>query len=214
MRLYVIEGLGGAGNSIDLFYRANERQTPNSQKFKMLYNPQIRFKNRAYIDFNCSLKLIKLRTSLSQTVQAPDIYLRSKVPEDMYDTIVKFAEMRKLDRANLVANFDLFPSYENLVTFERKYGDSITYQDQFGVQKRKKKKRAPKEGQSIGDDTMTGSLKEGSIGQSQSAGDDDMDRESSLKKSTGMDGESKMDDTASRKKDESPTAAAPKADDH
>jgi hypothetical protein len=54
---------------------------------------------------------------------APDIYLRTRVSEDMYDTLVKFAEMRKLDRANLVRNFDLFPSYQNLVTFERKYGD-------------------------------------------------------------------------------------------
>lgn len=127
MRLFVIEGLGGPNNSIDQFYRANERQAPNSKNFKMLYNPNIKYKNRAYINFNVALKLIKLRTSLTQTVGAPEIYLRSKVPEDMYDTIVKFAEMRKLDRANLVANFDLFPSYENLVTFERKYGDSITY---------------------------------------------------------------------------------------
>jgi hypothetical protein len=40
----------------------------------------------------------------------PDIYLRAKVPEDMYDTLQKFAEMRKLDRINLVRDFNLFPS--------------------------------------------------------------------------------------------------------
>ena len=164
MRLFVIEGLGGPNNSIDQFYRANERQEPNSKNFKMLYNPKIKFKNRAYINFNVALKLIKLRTSLTQTVGAPEIYLRSKVPEDMYDTIVKFAEMRKLDRANLVANFDLFPSYDNLVTFERKYGDSITYQDQHGVQKKKKKKRARKGAVGTTDDGITGSLRDGSIG--------------------------------------------------
>lgn len=49
MRLYVIEGLGGKGNSMDLFYHANERQRPNDVKFKMLYNPDIKYKNRAYI---------------------------------------------------------------------------------------------------------------------------------------------------------------------
>lgn len=53
----------------------------------MLYNPQIRYKARKYMDFNCAIKLIKLRASLSYTMGAPDIYLREKVPEDMYDTL-------------------------------------------------------------------------------------------------------------------------------
>ena len=29
----------------------------------------------------------------------------------MYEILVKFAEIRKLDRANLVMNFNLFPDY-------------------------------------------------------------------------------------------------------
>jgi hypothetical protein len=62
----------------------------------------------------------------------PDIYLRSKVPEDMYDTLQKFAEMRKLDRANLVRDFNLFPITQNLLTLERKYGDSLNYEDLNG----------------------------------------------------------------------------------
>lgn len=81
------------------------------------------------MNFNCALKLIKLRTPLTQSIGAPDIYLRDKVPEDMYETLVKFAEMRKLGRANLVSNFNLFPEYETLVVFERKYGDGINYYD-------------------------------------------------------------------------------------
>ena len=114
---------------MERFYKINERERPNDKRFKMLYNPEIRYKNRAYMDLNCSMKLIKLRTSLTKIMMAPDIYLRSKVPEDMYDTLVKFAEMRKLDRVNLVCNFDLFPNYTNLMVFERKYGDSINYYD-------------------------------------------------------------------------------------
>jgi hypothetical protein len=47
----------------------------------------------------------------------------------MYETLVKFAEMRKLGRASLVSNFNLFPEYETLVVFERKYGDGINYYD-------------------------------------------------------------------------------------
>ena len=108
MRMYVIEGLGGAGRSMNQFYLANERQRPNDKKFKMLYNPDVRFKNRLYMDFQCAIKKIKLRDPLTKTMSEPDIYLRSKVPEDMYDTLQKFAEMRKLDRANLVRDFNLF----------------------------------------------------------------------------------------------------------
>ena len=93
---------------------------------------------------NCAMKLIKLRTNLSQIMMASDIYLRAKVPEDMYDTLVKFAEMRKLDRANLITNFDLYPEYSTLMVFERKYGDSISYYDQHGFNKRKKRRRAVK----------------------------------------------------------------------
>lgn len=61
----------------------------------------------------------------------------------MYATILKFAEMRKLDRASLVRDFDLFPEIDKLKVFERKYGDAITYEDINGM--RKKKKRARKE---------------------------------------------------------------------
>lgn len=87
MRLLLIEGIGGENNSIDKFYKANERERPNDKKLKMIYNPDIKFKNRLYQDFNCAIKRIKLRDSLTSTINAPDIYLRSKVPEDIYDTL-------------------------------------------------------------------------------------------------------------------------------
>lgn len=87
MRLYVFEGLGGVGKAMNRFYLANERQHTNDKRFKMLYNPDIRFKNRIYMDFNCAIKKIKLRDSLSDTIAVSDIYLRSKVPEDMYYTL-------------------------------------------------------------------------------------------------------------------------------
>ena len=108
----------------------------------MLYNPTIRYKQRLYQDFNVAIKKIKLRDSLSAIMSAPDIYLRSKVPEEMYDTLQKFAEIRKLDRANLVRDFNLFPTVTNLLTLERKYGDSLLFEDLNGF--KQKKKRKPK----------------------------------------------------------------------
>lgn len=53
----------------------------------MLYNPDVRFKNRLYLDFNVMIKKIKLRDTITKIMSSPDVYLRSKVPEDIYDTL-------------------------------------------------------------------------------------------------------------------------------
>ena len=50
----------------------------------------------------------------------------------MYDTLSKFAEIRKLDRQSLVRDFNLYPSADNIFTLERKYGDSLTLFDLNG----------------------------------------------------------------------------------
>ena len=131
-RMFIVEGVGGKGRAMNQFYKALERTRPNDKKFKMLYDPGVRFKNRQYMDFNCSIKKIRLRDPLTKIMGAPDVYLRSKVPEDMYDTLQKFAEIRKLDRASLVRDFNLYPITQNLLTLERKYGDSLNHEDLYG----------------------------------------------------------------------------------
>lgn len=140
MRCYIFEGLGGLGNCMDEFYKENERESPNNKKFKMLYNPDIKFKDRIYQDFNCAIKKIKLRDTVTSIIGEPDIYLRAKVPENMYETLQKFAEIRKLDRISFVRDFNLFPSSENLLILERKYGDSLSYFDLNGVKQKKKRR--------------------------------------------------------------------------
>ena len=132
-RMFVIEGIGGEGNGMDLFYKGNERERPNDKKFKMLYNPLIRFKERMYLDFNCALKKIKLRNTLSSIIGNPDVYMRHKVDEDMFEILTKLAELRNLERIQLVRDFNLFPGTDKLVTLERKYGDSLNHEDLMGV---------------------------------------------------------------------------------
>jgi hypothetical protein len=75
-------------------------------------------------------------------MSSPDVYLRSKVPEDMYDTLQKFAEIRKLDRMSLVRDFNLFPCTQNLLTLERKYGDSLNFEDLNGFKQKKRRRHA------------------------------------------------------------------------
>jgi len=86
-RMYILEGLGGEGRGIHQFYLDNMRERPNDRKYTLLYNPDVRFKNRMYLDFNVAIKKIKLREALTKIMGAPDVYLRSKVPEDMFDIL-------------------------------------------------------------------------------------------------------------------------------
>jgi len=78
-RMYIIEGLGGKNHAMQAFYQVNERARPNDKRFKMLYNPTVRFKNRFYMDFNVTIKHIRLRDPLTKLMKSADIYLRSKV---------------------------------------------------------------------------------------------------------------------------------------
>jgi len=112
----------------------------------MLYNPEVRFKNRVYLDFNVAIKKIRLRDTLTKIMGSPDVYLRSKVPEDMYDTLQKFAEIRKLDRAALIRDFNLYPETDNLLTLERKYGDSLGHEDLYGFKQRRKRRMISQDG--------------------------------------------------------------------
>lgn len=63
-RMYILEGLGGEGRGMHEFYNDNLRDRPNDRKYTLLYNPDIRFKNRIYLDFNATIKKIKLREPL------------------------------------------------------------------------------------------------------------------------------------------------------
>lgn len=92
------------------------------------------------MEFGVSLKRIRMRDPLSKIMQKSDIYLRSKVTEDIYDTMQKFAEIRRLNRASLVRDFNLFPCLDNLLIFERKYGDALSYEDIHGYKLPKKRR--------------------------------------------------------------------------
>ena len=140
-RILVIEGLGGKGHGVHRWYQENFRKVENTRRCKLLYNPDIRFKHRLYLDFNVTIKKIKLRSTLTEIMSSPDIFLRSKTPQEIYDTLQKMGEMRKFDRLKYLRDYDLFPTSERLLSLERKYGDSLSYIDIHGVAEITKKQR-------------------------------------------------------------------------
>ena len=86
---------------------------------------------------------------------APDVYLRSKVPQDMFHILQQFAEIRKLTRLSLIRDFNLFPDTEKLLTLERKYGDSLNFEDLNGYPGKPKKKKHVDDGSTVVSVTAT-----------------------------------------------------------
>jgi len=77
----VFEGLGNG--AMKLLMDVIPRDTPNTDTLKILKNHEVRFKERIYTDFNVEIKRIRLRENLSKLLINPDLYIRTKVPENI-----------------------------------------------------------------------------------------------------------------------------------
>jgi hypothetical protein len=76
----------------------------NRETIKILKNKDIKFKERIYTDFNVEIKRvllnqiflkIRLRENLSKLLMNPDLYIRTKVPENIEDTLIKVSNILK-----------------------------------------------------------------------------------------------------------------------
>lgn len=92
-RIIILEGL--AGGSMDELAKKIPKANANTEMFKIQRNPKQTFSQRIYLDFNVDMKKIKLRKSINNLTYNPDIYLREKVPADIYDTIIKLRKIRE-----------------------------------------------------------------------------------------------------------------------
>ena len=83
----------------------------------------------------------------------PDIYLRERVPEEIYSTIIKIRKIREKWTIKDIITSDLWPEQLELVTFERNYGDALNDFDLFGIECKKKiKKKRIKQYKTVGED--------------------------------------------------------------
>ena len=85
-RMYVFEGL--SKGSMAKIEKLVPLSAPNSEKCTILKNKSVLFQERIYMDFNIGIKKFKLRDLLNETLLDPNIYLRKKLPENLYKTII------------------------------------------------------------------------------------------------------------------------------
>ena len=107
---------------------------PNTKNFKILKNTNLTFLKRLYADFNIEMKKLRFRPSLSQLLLEPIIYIKSKVPEEISQNLNKISEVKKIcDDLKAVDSMNLWPDSNVLIQIERKFSDSLTYEDIHGV---------------------------------------------------------------------------------
>ncbi|KRX01048.1 hypothetical protein PPERSA_00796 [Pseudocohnilembus persalinus] len=147
-RLFLLEGRGdGVMQKLEQMVQRDE---PNTDIKKILKNPKVLFEDRLYTEFNMEIKRIRLRENLSNIIQKPSIYLRTKVPEHIYNVLIKIHEIRKCQNIRQVDQFNLFPDAKDLISMERKYSDALSPEDIFGYEiEVKKGKKTDRKNQSI-----------------------------------------------------------------
>lgn len=138
-RIFILEGM--AGRSMEELSKRIRKLNENTQQFKILRNSKQTYNERLYTDFDVDVKKIKLRKSVNSLTNDPDIYLRARVPEDMYNTIIKIRKIREKFEIKEVSSSDLWLSEKEIVTFERNYGDALTDFDLYGIRNKKRVKK-------------------------------------------------------------------------
>lgn len=131
-RIYILEGL--REGSMKKLHEFMVKTSPNTKSFKILKNSNLTFLKRLYADFNIEIKRMRFRPSLTQLLLDPIIYIKSKVPEDISQNLNKISEVKKIcDDLKAVDSMNLWPDSNILIQIERKFSDSLSYEDIHGV---------------------------------------------------------------------------------
>ena len=134
-RMIFIEGTVAGINQV---MEEVPRSQANDWSFRVLSNPEIRFKERLYTGFNVDLKKVRLREPLPMLTSMPSIYNRAKVSEECFESLQRLGEIRHSNRMSEANMLQMFPSAAMVTSIESKYGESISMEDILGVKPKKK----------------------------------------------------------------------------
>ncbi|KRW99341.1 hypothetical protein PPERSA_02453 [Pseudocohnilembus persalinus] len=119
-RLYILEGLGD--KAVQQLYDKIVPKLPNSQKYSVFRNKDIRFQTRIYArEFNIEIKRFKFINNLSEIILQPQLYVREGLPESIRTTLRQIQEIRKAKNIHSIQEFSLFPQVQGLIQIERRF---------------------------------------------------------------------------------------------
>eukprot|EP00929_Paragymnodinium_shiwhaense_P000630 TRINITY_DN100879_c0_g1_i1.p1 TRINITY_DN100879_c0_g1~~TRINITY_DN100879_c0_g1_i1.p1 ORF type:complete len:1263 (-),score=318.34 TRINITY_DN100879_c0_g1_i1:269-4057(-) len=139
-RFVIIEGLrdGGLRDIIDQAVPRNERR--NGDGFKLLFNPEIGYKERLYMGFKTPLlKTVKLRDRLSPIdtlASKADLYAYNGKPSPRTSAGMQaptlLMELKRIKWASELRDGHQFPSVENIMNLENLYGGTLSAEEIAG----------------------------------------------------------------------------------
>ena len=109
-RVFILEGVSHLG--MKKLEERIKKTDANSAKFKIMKDPNIVFDHRLYSDFDVDIKKVKLREPLKTLVNQPQLYLREKVPIEIYNTIISLVKLKEKNTIFEVVSSDLWLSAE------------------------------------------------------------------------------------------------------
>lgn len=104
----------------------------NTNKLKVLFNPELGFSKRLYADFNLVLKQVKLRQSLDALTQRPDLCLPSKCDVAVSHGLNQLMDMKRAERIHVLKLMNSFPSAVCIEDIETQYGDFVNERELHG----------------------------------------------------------------------------------
>lgn len=123
----------------------------NISSHRFIFNNDVGYGERLYLDFNLSPKHIKIRQNL-ETLSGtkPELYDVTRVSPEIFEIIAQLRETKRAIRIEHCKKYlDCFPTSKTLTALEILYGDYISDQELEGkippVEK-KKEKGAPAAG--------------------------------------------------------------------
>eukprot|EP00928_Gymnodinium_smaydae_P098740 TRINITY_DN9246_c1_g2_i3.p1 TRINITY_DN9246_c1_g2~~TRINITY_DN9246_c1_g2_i3.p1 ORF type:complete len:1032 (+),score=199.60 TRINITY_DN9246_c1_g2_i3:222-3098(+) len=131
-RITVVEGLreGAMTRVTALLEAGSQRQT---DKFKLLFHPDVGFSDRLYLDFNLSIKQIKLRQSrLESLLQRPALYDREREDKEVPAALIALMDMKRVPRLHMLKGAGSFPPARAVAAIETQYGDFVADEEMEG----------------------------------------------------------------------------------
>ena len=104
----------------------------NTSRLKVMFNPELGFSKRLYVDFNLVLKQVKLRQTLHSLTQRPDLCLPSKCDVAVSHGLNQLMDMRRAERIHVLKLMNSFPSAVCIEDIETQYGAFVNEKELHG----------------------------------------------------------------------------------
>ncbi|XP_054832357.1 uncharacterized protein FLJ43738-like, partial [Eublepharis macularius] len=129
VHLLVVEGLKDKALKKMWNKRIDRMQESKTGRLEILYNSQITFHQRLYVDLEAILFHIRLCKPLSSITKQPLLYIRDLVPLACFQALSRLDYICHSKKLRDVVHYDLLPSAEMIISLGQEFGIPLAKDD-------------------------------------------------------------------------------------